>query len=210
MERVVSVRRAHGVAYVTLTDERVFTLPSAVYSNHRLYEGEPFDETVYARLMALFAYPAALERAGKLLSAKEYSEQEIGKKLRASAYDEETITRVLNRLKEAGFLSDARFAGLYAQSRMKKHGRARVMQELKQKGVAAEDVKDALAAFSEEDEVKVAAKQAAKLLKNKTPSPDDKRRALAALARRGFSYSVARRALEHAAGVDDDIDPEES
>ena len=209
MERVVSVRRAHGIAYVTLTDERVFALPSAVYSNHRLYEGEPFDETVYARLMALFAYPAALERAGKLLSAKEYSEQEIGKKLRASAYDEETITRVLNRLKAAGFLSDARFAGLYAQSRMKKHGRARVMQELKQKGVAAEDVKDALAAFSEEDEVKVAAKQAAKLLKNKTPSPDDKRRALAALARRGFSYSVARRALEHAAGVDDDFDPEE-
>ena len=210
MERVVSVRRAHGVAYVTLTDGRVLKLPSAVYQNHRLYEGEPFDDDARARLMALFAYPAALERAAKLLSEKDYSEGEIKKKLAAACYDEETVSRVLLKLKAAGYLSDARFAGLYAQSRMKKHGRARVMQELRRKGVGAEDVKDALDAYSEEDELQTAAAQAKKLLKNKAPSTDDKRRALAALARRGFSYSVARKALESVLGADDnDLDPEE-
>lgn len=202
MERVVSVRRAHGVAFVTLTDERVLKIPSAVYINHRLMPGEPFDESELVRLNALFAYPAALDRAGKLLTEKDYTEGEIARKLRASCYDEAVISRVIEALKGAGYLSDARFAGLYAASRAQKHGKRRIAQELRQKGVDAETLKDALSFLDDESELETATAQAKKLLRRKKLTPELHRKLLAALARRGFSYAIAKKALD-AAGLPD-------
>ena len=77
-------------------------------------------------------------------------------------------------------------------------GPYRLRQELRRKGVSSEDAQAAIDSLDEDDSLEAAASFAAKRLKNDTP--EEKRRVLQALVRRGYSYETARAALERAGG----------
>jgi regulatory protein len=88
------------------------------------------------------AFGSALRR----LARRDHSETEIRSALVELGHGDEEIEETVGRLKAARYLDDHRYAERYTLSRLTTagHGRARIRQSLRQRGVAGELVEQAL------------------------------------------------------------------
>ena len=195
-DKVIEIKRQHGVATIKFMSGDVLKVPSALYLERKLHVNQPLDAEAYRQFIQQRAYPHALEAAMKFLALRERSEQEIRTRLRRSQYDEATIQKVLDTLGLHDLVSDTRFAGQWAQSRARKYGKKRIAQELRMKGVSDEEAQAALDAIPEEEEYARALDQARRLAKKYQGEP---RKLIQALLRRGYSFAVAKKAAMKAA-----------
>jgi regulatory protein len=79
-------------------------------------------------------------RAIAALARREHSRKELEKKLGPLAETAEQLCQVLDHLQGEGLLSDQRFAESVSRVRGQRYGTARVVFELRQKGVAQENL----------------------------------------------------------------------
>lgn len=71
-----------------------------------------------------------------LLSRREYSRHELYQKLEPRAPNETSVTQLLDKLEDAGYQSDERFAESFLRSRINRGlGKMRIERELKDKGI---------------------------------------------------------------------------
>lgn len=76
-----------------------------------------------------------------LLARREHSRQELVQKLSRRVEDAELVVNVVAQLAQEGLQSDERFADAYCRMRYQKgYGPLRVRMELREKGIAAEQV----------------------------------------------------------------------
>ena len=162
----------------------------------------PGREITRERLEALTAekiYADARESALKYLSARPRTFRETVKRLEEYEYPSDVITRVMELLLKYNYIDDKQYAFDYSASRLKsgKYGPRRVKNELKQKGVEADLIDEAFEnAASVYDETEAAREW----LRKKRFSINEadaagRKRVSDALARRGFSWSAIREAL---------------
>ncbi len=108
---------------------------------------------------------------------------------------EDAAQRVLDRFTEVGLIDDASFARQWVESRHHGRGLARraLAQEMRRKGVADEEVSDALSAIDGEAEADMAAVLVArKLPTTRRLAPDARvRRLVGMLTRKGYSPGLA-------------------
>src|ERR1700682_4795157 len=86
-----------------------------------------------ARIDPARARERVFQRAGKLLAAKARSIEELRERLREGrGATEEIVDTVIERLREYGYLDDARFAQSYASLRVQQRpiGRQRLQRDL--------------------------------------------------------------------------------
>jgi regulatory protein len=111
----------------------------------------------------------------------------------------EVAEPLLTRFVEAQLIDDAQYAKSFVASRLAAGGKSSSMlrRELKLKGVDDEKIRDALADLDAEQEFQVALKLATTRASRMTDIEPEKRRRrlLGILMRRGFSSSVASRAM---------------
>ena len=195
MDRILEIKRQHGVATVKLMSGDTLKIPSPLILERKLHVNQPLDAEEYRLFMAQRGYPHALEAAMKFLALRERSEQEIASRLRRSHYDEGTIQKVLDTLNLHELVSDGRFAEQWVHSRSRKYGKNRIAQELRRKGVTGEDAQAALDTLPEEEEYRRCLEQAKRLC-GKFQS-DPKKIALS-LTRKGYGWGMARKAAEEA------------
>ena len=125
----------------------------------------------------------------RLLRQRVDADSEIGKTL---------VELVIRRLKDQGYLNDAKYAATYSSFRRdnEKFGRRRVLTELKLKGVHGEVIEQAIdAAFAEVDEEKQAREY---LRRKRLKKPDNKKdaaRIFRQLIRAGFGAKTVFRIL---------------
>lgn len=99
----------------------------------------PIDESTKAR-------NSLYEQALRRLAQREYSEEELRRRLKAYTENTADIETVLTQLKEAGHLSDDRFIEAYIQSRVRRgFGPIRIRGELQEKGISKQDIEPSLA-----------------------------------------------------------------
>ena len=194
-DRVMEIKRQHGVATVKMMSGDTLRIPSALFLERKLHVNQPLDPDEYRLFMMQRGYPHALEAAMKFLALRERREQEIASRLRRSRYDEATIQKVLDTLGLHGLVSDERFAEQWVHSRSRKYGKNRVAQELRMKGVAGEAAQAALDAMSEEEEYRRCLEQAKRLCRK---FQDDPKKIAQSLTRKGYGWSMARKAAEEA------------
>jgi regulatory protein len=148
-----------------------FPRPRKVLTEDELYE---YAVGALARRMRTVA------ELKRLLRPRVEAETEVGKTL---------IELVIRRLKDQGYLSDAKYATAYASFRRdnEKFGRRRVITDLKTKGVYGEVIEKAVAsAYDEVNEEKQAREY---LRRKRLPKPKDKKQAARVfrhLTRAGF------------------------
>ena len=84
--------------------------------------------------------PSAYQRALRRLARRDHSEDELRRALRTRGHTDEEIDQALIRLREQNYLDDDAFAERFARSRMthRGHGRAKIRQGLKQRGLSRE------------------------------------------------------------------------
>ena len=196
MDRITEIKRQHGVATIKFMSGDVLKVPSALYLERKLHVNQPIDAEAYRVFIRQRAYPHALEAAMKFLALRERSEQEIRTRLRRSQYDEATIQKVLDTLGLHDLVSDERFAEQWVHSRSRKYGKNRIAQELRMKGVTGQEAQAALDTVSEEEEYRRCVEQAKKLCRK---FQNDPKKIALSLTRKGYVWSMARRAAEEAA-----------
>lgn len=140
---------------------------------------------------------AAYQRALRLLSYRPRSSAEVRQRLTRLGYDEEVIDCVLGRLLRSGLLDDSRFAKEWADNRSEFRPRSRraLEYELKQHGLDREEIDKALEGLDESSLALQAARKYARRLHG-LPLAEFQRKLYGFLARRGFSYEIAKPAVE--------------
>lgn len=194
---LVSVRRCHGRATLTLSTGETLAMPRALLKERPYRGGMPFDRAAFDTLLRERAYPYAVDKAVALLAMRPRTQKELRDALRQNAYPETVIERVMARMDEAGYVDDAGFAGQWASSRTSKGmGSRRIRMELRQKGVSSDAIEEALSSLDEDDCLEGAVKAARKAAIGKNlGDPRDRQKVIAALARRGYDYAAAKQAL---------------
>lgn len=195
---VTSVRRNQGKAVILLSSGDVIAMPRAMLKERPYRAGVPFDPAAHESFMQKRTYAFALDKAVSLLAVRARTEHEIADTLRKCAYPESIIARVMSRLLEAGYLNDTGFAQSWAASRASKGlGTMRIRMELRQKGVEQAAIDEAVSSMDRDALLGGARKAAQKAARGRDLSQNaERQKVLAALARRGYDYSISRQALQ--------------
>lgn len=194
---VVSVKRIHGRAILTLSNGETLNMPRALLRERPYKAGMTFDPEAFDRLMNERAYSFALEKAVSLLAMRAHTEKEILDALRKNAYSEASIAKAMAHLHEAGYIDDADFAAQWVNARTSRGlGTRRIRMELHHKGVSSAEIDRAIDDISEDELISGALKAAKRAARGKDlTSPTDRQKILAALARRGYDFSIAKQVL---------------
>lgn len=143
----------------------------------------------------------ALGIAFRALSRRDHSEAEIRRTLQRRNFSPDTIHEAVAALLEAGYLNDARFAGVFAESAVR-NGRGygfRIRLELTRRGISEDIIEKELERLGDEyEECAMIAHLLAKRYPDFDPRGADdrqKRRVVGYFQRRGFSLAAIVRVL---------------
>lgn len=140
-------------------------------------------------------YQKCLDKAFLLLSIRMQTEHELWEKLGKKS-DKSTIFRVIQRLKELGYIDDSRFATLWIESRSHTRGANLLRTELIKKGIKRNIIDETIGSLDYNQQLEAAI--AIVRPKDKIEYTKDERfkKLGGLLARRGFSYDIIKKALD--------------
>ena len=134
-------------------------------------------------------------RALSFLARREHSRAELAAKLQSRTEDSDELKRLLDDFEARGWLSEARFVEQTVHRLSQKFGTRRIIQMLRNKGVAEAFISAKLTYLK--DNALAAARN---VLKRKFPSSpatkEERARQMRFLQGRGFDYDVIRRAFD--------------
>jgi regulatory protein len=145
----------------------------------------------------------------RLLTAGPRTRAQLATALRKRRIPDEVVQTVLGRFAEVGLIDDAAFAQAWVETRHQGRGLARraLAAELRQRGVAADQVRAAVGSVGPQDEAAMARKLIARRVAatDGRPLPARVRYLVGVLARKGYpaglAYQVVREALAGEAGL---------
>lgn len=175
---------------------------------HGLFVGLELSERQLAALRADADADRTLADAYRLLAHRARARAELTQRLRAKGHDEAAIEAVVVRLCDEGLLDDAAFAAAFVadRRRLSGWGAGRIAHELGRLGVDQAVVSAALPDSDDETADELARARAALSRRGpaRPPLEPARKRAYDYLLRRGYSTTVAYRAVrEWTAGVTD-------
>jgi regulatory protein len=189
---VTGVLERRGRAKVFVDGEFWAELDPQVAAEHGLREGAvPSDEEL-AEARVAGEKPLAMNRALNALGYRARAKQEIGERLLRAGYAEETVSEVLTRLEELGYLDDEEFARERVRAGARKYGPRRILWALSRIGVD-EDVarKTVEEEFAGRSEYQTALETARRRYNTgEDPGGPQARRVYGFLMRRGYSAAV--------------------
>lgn len=143
-------------------------------------------------------------RAVGLLSRREHSRVELQRKLAPHADSQEALDKVLDDLARAGWQSDARFTQGWVHRKASAHGTARIAQDLRSQGIAAEEIAAVQSELKATELSRAQAVWSRKFSRSAVPlSQAEYAKQGRFLASRGFSTDIIRRVLKNP-GYDED------
>jgi regulatory protein len=152
---------------------------------------------------------SAFDCSLRVLALRDHSEAELRRKLKEKGYEAEGIDASVARLKELGYLDDARFARQFASSSVR-NGRgfgAKLKLDLTRKGVAPAIVSEVLSGisdeFSERELILEVMERRFSGFDPETATEKERRRIISYLQRKGFSLSAIFRQLKESRGLEE-------
>lgn len=151
-----------------------------------------------AALRYLDRQDASVEQVRRVLGRRIFKYADVAARPEAH----ELVEQILRRLMESRVLDDERYARAYAES-LRRRGASgpKLLQKLKARGLSEEVVQNALDGLSGDEELSDEGAAATYARKRRLrerfnlEDPKERQKALASLARQGFSFDVARRVL---------------
>lgn len=189
-----------------LESGQTFFLNCALVADYDLHEGGEMDADLLEKLQHADKLRKAKKRALYLLGSRMYCWNELYKKL-LPTYGEEASKAAADAMQEYGYIDDEDYARKLAQRLIhgKRYGMGKTRWEMQRRGLDRNLIEDVLAEYSDDDidgeimhllETKYA---------EKLSDPDDRRRTMAALARRGYGWSQVKRCVERLELSDEDF-----
>lgn len=187
--------RRKSFSAIFIDGEYALKLDTETVIAERLKIGEEIDDERLHELIKASDTKRAKEKALWLISYRDHSEGELRQKLLRD-FGEEAADKAIERLCELGLINDEGFARKYAESLSHKHmSQRQIEQKLRQKGLDKELTSETLEDLNLDEKEEIRALINKKYLR-KLSDEGDLRRTIAALQRRGFSYSDIRSVIE--------------
>ncbi|MGD8465406.1 MAG: RecX family transcriptional regulator [Anaerolineae bacterium] len=176
---------------VFLDDRFAFGIPAIVAA--RLKRGQLLSDEEIEALKAEGESESAYSRTLNYLSYRPRSQAEIVTYLQKREVSAEGIDLIVERLERAGLLDDEAFAQYWVENRerFRPRGPRALRYELRQKGVSAQVIEQALDGMDVVGSAHRAAEKKVRQLRN-VDEQTFRRKLMDYLARRGFDYAVAR------------------
>ncbi|NLZ52419.1 MAG: recombinase RecX [Thermoanaerobacteraceae bacterium] len=193
---------------VYIDDNFAFGVHEDVLISHNLTVGKELSADYIEKVILAEEQSKANNYALKLLSYRARSEHEIKSQLYQKGYESSIIEETVRYLKKYNYIDDYAFAKALVNDELnlKQSGEALIKQKLFQKGISKEIIQSVLAELLDEEESLAACiKLAEKKLNTsyRDDAPIDKMRKVAAfLQRRGYPYSMIKKAVRGLLGGD--------
>ena len=182
------------------SDGSSFFMHSEAVIEYNLHPGDELERQLLEEILLRSAEFTARDKAVEYIARREHSGQELVLKLMKKGYDRQTASAAVDMLRERGYVDDRRFAGLWIESRFKKHpeGRGSLLAGLAKKGVPREVAAEAVENFLSDEQLDDALSRCMeKYIRTHSTDP---RKVVNHLLRRGFRYGDIKR---HMAGLDE-------
>ena len=171
---------------------------------------QELSDAEYAAIREEILIPRAKKRVLYYMKNADKTRGQIQRKLREGFYPDEVITAVMEFLDHYGFANDQTYAESYIEELRGSYSRREIEAKLMQRGLKPQDVRLALESLTEDDEREACRKA----LRKKYPgrfagaedlegfdetaglTPEERQKAYAYLARKGFSSAAIREALD--------------
>lgn len=204
--RITELSLYKGDTYkLELESGQTFFLNCALVVDYDLYEGGEMDAELLEKLQHADNMRKAKKRALYLLGSRMYCYGELYKKLLPS-YGEEASRAAADAMQEYGYIDDEDYARKLAERliRGKRYGIGKTRWEMQRRGLDKNLVEDVLSEYSEDDIDEEITHLLLTKYSEKLDDPDDRRRTMAALARRGYGWGEVKRCMERCAELTDD------
>ena len=193
MPVITGVKERRGRTKVFVDGEFWAELDSGFVADRGFYEGTALSHEELAEARVAGERPLAMSRALHSLAFRARSAHELRERLARAGYAGQTVSEVLDRLGELGYLDDEEFARNAARDKARKrYGPRRIYGELRQAGVdqevAQEVVEEEFAGRSELEEARAAVRRR---YNTGERSVAQARRVHGFLMRRGYSAGVS-------------------
>lgn len=142
-----------------------------------------------------------LKKCGALLARRDYTCARLREKLLSGGYEEEIADWALEKLKEAHYLDDERYARNFIQAHWEDRSKLRIRTDLEERGVPSDILSEVLREESEERGEEAEIRQIRKLMEKRRFDPEnaeweEKRKMQAYLYRKGYTSSSVRAAMK--------------
>lgn len=149
----------------------------------------------------------ATESALGLLEVRARAKREIQTRLTQKGYDENVIAQAIEKLARLGLIDDAQFAAQWVEAKTRiggsrPVGKRRLSSELFGKGVAKDQIEEAIGQVSAADELALARAAAQKKVRvvptEREVLQSERQKLMGFLQRRGFGWEIVKRVTREA------------
>jgi len=196
---VVTALRAgrRGRISVFVDGAYVCSVSEALLAKRRLYQGLELDDEALGTLREQASGERVLGDAHRLLAQRQRGREELRRRLQQKGHTEQAIVGALERLAADGLLDDGAFARAFVTDKrnMGHWGAARIRHGLLDLGVAPDVIEAVLVEGDDDAELERAMAVLRRSGPPRAPFEAARRRAYAALQRRGYSTAICSAAV---------------
>lgn len=181
--------------HLLLDEEYQITTDIDFWAEHYIKDGTEIEEDEWQALVAAINYRKAVNKCFDLLSRRDHSAKELRTKLLRTV-DAESADKAIAHMQELGYLDDEKYAVALFQHLVenKNMSSSFIRQEMLKRGVPAEIISDVMS-DTVIDNVASITELINKKYRMKLSAENGKDKVIAALMRKGFSYSDIRTAF---------------
>ncbi len=181
--------------HLYLDDEYVITTDANFWADNYISDGTEVDEDKWQELVEGINYKKALNKCADLLSRRDHSVKEMKMKLQRTV-DSKSAQKAIDRYIEAGYLDDERFCRSLVEYLInnKKYSENHIRQECYKRGISSDIINNVLEDFYIDNVDTIVELIQSKYL-SKLQQENGTQKVIAALMRKGFSYSDIKSAF---------------
>ena len=194
---IISSQKGRGTKIHLLIDgEYKITTDIEFWSINSVADGTDLSEEEWEELVSAVNYRKAFNKCADYLSRRSHSEKELLDKVIKGGVDRDSAVKAIERFKELGYINDRDFAFEYTEYLLnsKRYSLNRVKQELFYKGISKDIISEAIDGI-ETDQAQTVINIINKSYVRKLNEEGGREKVIAALMRRGFSYSDIKEAF---------------
>lgn len=181
--------------HLYLDDEYVITTDANFWADNYISDGTEIDEDEWQELVEGINYKKVLNKCADLLSRRDHSVKEMKMKLQRTV-DSKSAQKAIDRYIEAGYLDDERFCRSLVEYLInnKKYSENHIRQECYKRGISSDIINNVLEDFYIDNVDTIVELIQSKYL-SKLQQENGTQKVIAALMRKGFSYSDIKSAF---------------
>ena len=167
----------------------VLMLYNSELDKHHIFEGADITEETYEKTLLPLLTKRAKERLVLILKSSDKPEAELRRKLKEGCYPDRAIDETIAWAKNKHYVDDARYVETYLRYHAEGRSRRKLMYDLQARGLDRNLITNMLDEMEVDEDSQIEA-ELAKRHYTHDMEPKEKQKILAALTRKGYSWSA--------------------